>query len=154
MAGWHHWLDGRESQWTLGVGDGQGGLACCDSWGCKESDTTERLIWSDLTHILFSLFNSSSTYIWASQVPLVMENLPANAGDIKRWEFIPGFWKTPWRRAWKPTPVVSAGKSLGQRNLAGYSPLGHKEVDMIEATWHQLVQYIIYLKLHIPSPVM
>ena len=49
MAGWHHWLDGCESQWTPGVGDGQGGLACCDSWGRKESDTTERLIWSDLT---------------------------------------------------------------------------------------------------------
>ena len=48
MAGWHHWLDGRESEWTPGVGDGQGGLACCDSWGHKESDTTERLIWSDL----------------------------------------------------------------------------------------------------------
>ena len=47
MAGWHHWLDGRESEWTLGVGDGQGGLACCDSLGRKESDTTERLIWSD-----------------------------------------------------------------------------------------------------------
>ena len=41
MAGWHHWLDGRESEWTPGVGDGQGGLACCDSWGHKESDTTE-----------------------------------------------------------------------------------------------------------------
>ena len=48
MAGWHHWLDGRESQWTLGGGDRQGGLACCDSWGRKESDMTERLIWSDL----------------------------------------------------------------------------------------------------------
>ena len=47
-AGWHHWLDGRESRWTPGVGDGQGGLACCDSWGRKESDTTQRLIWSDL----------------------------------------------------------------------------------------------------------
>ena len=44
MAGWHHWLDGREFEWTPGVGDGQGGLACCDSWGLKESDTTERLI--------------------------------------------------------------------------------------------------------------
>ena len=42
------WPDGRESQWTPGVGDGQGGLACCDSWGRKESDTTEWLIWSDL----------------------------------------------------------------------------------------------------------
>ena len=48
MAGWHHWLDGRESQWSLGVGNGQGGRACCDSWGHKESDTTERLIWFDL----------------------------------------------------------------------------------------------------------
>ena len=48
MSGWHHWLDGRESERTPGVGDGQGGLACCDSWSHKESDTTERLIWSDL----------------------------------------------------------------------------------------------------------
>ena len=48
MAGWHHWLDGRESGWTPGVVDRQGGLACWDSWGHKESDTTERLIWSDL----------------------------------------------------------------------------------------------------------
>ena len=47
MAGWHHCLDGHESQWTPGVGDGQGGLACCDSLGRKESDRTERLIWSD-----------------------------------------------------------------------------------------------------------
>ena len=45
-AGWHHWLDGRESEWTPGVGDGQGGLACCDSWGRKELDMTERLNWS------------------------------------------------------------------------------------------------------------
>ena len=52
MVGWHHWLDGRESGWTPGVGDGQGGLACCDSWGRKESDTTERLIWSDLMIVL------------------------------------------------------------------------------------------------------
>ena len=47
MAGWHHRLDGRESEWTLGVGDGQGGLACCDSWGRKELDTTERLNWTE-----------------------------------------------------------------------------------------------------------
>ena len=55
MAGWRHWLDGRESEWTPGVGDGQGGLACCDSWGCKESDTTERLIWPDLIWYEFLL---------------------------------------------------------------------------------------------------
>ena len=43
MAGWQHQLDGDEFGWTLGVGDGQGGLACCDLWGCKESEMTERL---------------------------------------------------------------------------------------------------------------
>ena len=43
MAGWHHPLDGHEFECTPGDGDGQGGLACCDSWGFKESDTTERL---------------------------------------------------------------------------------------------------------------
>ena len=48
MAGWHHWLNGRESGWTLGIGDGQGGLVCCSSWGRKESDTTERLNWTEL----------------------------------------------------------------------------------------------------------
>ena len=48
MAGWHHWLNWHESQWSLGVGDGQEGLVCGDSWGHKELDTTERLIWSDL----------------------------------------------------------------------------------------------------------
>ena len=47
-AEWHHWLDGCESQWTPGVGDGQEGLACWDSWGRKESHTTEWLIWCDL----------------------------------------------------------------------------------------------------------
>ena len=41
MAGWHHRLDGHEFWWTPGVGDGQGGLVCCDSWGCKESNTTD-----------------------------------------------------------------------------------------------------------------
>ena len=49
MAGWHHWLNGRESEWTPGVGDGQRGLACCDSWGRKEPDTTEQLNWTDWT---------------------------------------------------------------------------------------------------------
>ena len=42
-VGWHHRLNGYEFRWTLGVGDGQGGLACCGSWGHKESDTTEQL---------------------------------------------------------------------------------------------------------------
>ena len=43
-----HWLNGHEFEWALGVGDGQGGLACCDSWGHKELDMTERLNWTEL----------------------------------------------------------------------------------------------------------
>ena len=48
MVGWHHRLYGREFEWTLRVGDGQGGLACWDSWSRKESDTTEPLNWTDV----------------------------------------------------------------------------------------------------------
>jgi len=48
MVGWLHWLDGHEFGWTPGVGDGQGGLACCSLWGHKESDTTERLSGTEL----------------------------------------------------------------------------------------------------------
>ena len=47
MAGWHNWPHGCESEWTLGDGDGQGALACCDSWGRKESDMTNWLNWTD-----------------------------------------------------------------------------------------------------------
>ena len=47
MAGWHHWLDGHEFVWTPGVGDGQGCLVCCDSWGRKELDMTEQLNWTE-----------------------------------------------------------------------------------------------------------
>ena len=43
MLGWHHLLNGHGFGWTLGVGGGQGGLACCGSWSCKESDMTKQL---------------------------------------------------------------------------------------------------------------
>jgi len=58
MAGWHHWLDGCEFGWTLGVGDGQGGLVCCNSWGHKELDTTEWLNWTDLICFYWKVTNS------------------------------------------------------------------------------------------------
>ena len=56
IAGWHHCLGGHEFGWTEGVSDGQGGLACCGSWGRKESDTTEWLSWTEL--------NSSMVWLW------------------------------------------------------------------------------------------
>ena len=52
MAGWHHRLDGCEFEWTPGVVDGQGGLACCDSWGCKVGhDWANELKWALIFHI-------------------------------------------------------------------------------------------------------
>ena len=51
MVGWHHWLNGHGFAWTPGVGGGQGGLECCGSGGCKESDMTERLKWTELNWI-------------------------------------------------------------------------------------------------------
>ena len=47
MVGWHHWLDGHECEQDLGVGGGQGSLACCSPQGCKESDTTKQLNWTE-----------------------------------------------------------------------------------------------------------
>ena len=80
MVGCHHQLDGHGFGWTLGVGDGQGGLACCSSWGCKELDTTEQLNWTELIGFPGGL---------------VVKNLPANAGDS---DSIPGPGRFPWRR--------------------------------------------------------
>ena len=62
VAGWHHWRDGREFEWTPGVGDGHGGLACCSSWGHKELDTTERLNWTENWYNISDLIHSANTY--------------------------------------------------------------------------------------------
>ena len=52
MVGWHHQLNGHAFGWTLRVGDGQGSLACCCSWGHKELDTTEWLNWTELCSLM------------------------------------------------------------------------------------------------------
>ena len=54
MDGWHHQLNGPGFGWSLGVGDGQGGLASCNSWGRKESDTTEQLNLTELNWTMFA----------------------------------------------------------------------------------------------------
>ena len=78
MAGGRHWLDGHESEWTPEVCDGQGGLACCDSWGCKESNTTKWLNWTELKYpdtlslrsIVYSCFKFLSNVFFYSCVQL------------------------------------------------------------------------------------
>ena len=60
MVRWHHLLDGHGFGCTLGVGDGQGGLVCCSSWGLKESDTTEWLNWTELVILSLGIYNPIS----------------------------------------------------------------------------------------------
>ena len=69
VAGWHYWLDGREFEWTAGDGDGQGRLACCDSWDRKESDTTEWLNWTDI-YIICYLLKMCTMFFSESQIIL------------------------------------------------------------------------------------
>ena len=92
MAGWHHQLDGHEFGWTPGVGDGQGGLACCDSWGHKESDKNEWLNWTELRcHWLWKHIKKKRNYEsrnhifkwtwvdywWLPDFLVMVKNLPA-----------------------------------------------------------------------------
>ena len=91
---WHHWLDGRESWWPLGVGDGQGGLAYCDSWGHKESDTTERLNWSKLTHLWPLGTLAMSVSIWINMT----------WGGKKYWHLV----------GWRPPVMLNILQYRGQ----------------------------------------
>ena len=70
----------------------------------------------------------------------MVKNLPVSAEDSGNMSLIPESGKIPWRKKWQPTPVFLPGKSHGQRRLAGYSPWGHKESDMTEATSHACTQ--------------
>ena len=94
VAGWHHQLNGHEFGWTPGVGVGQGGLACCDSWGRQESDTTEWLNWTERlwdeenkhryaqwhpVFILFSLFKfyvGTACSLWRILISIKKANKP------------------------------------------------------------------------------
>ena len=116
-------LDGRDSEWTPGVGDGQGGLACCDSWGCKGSDTTEWLNWTELT-------DGAS----------IIKNLTANAGDVGLIPISrrsPGegsgthssilAWETPWTE--EPGGLKETGWIIliKKKNRWNYSLLGKQK---------------------------
>ena len=84
MARWHHRLNGDESEWTPGVGDGQGGLVCCDSWGCKELDTTKRLNWTELKWLFILGFPHSSVGKesgWNAGDPVSVPGSGTSAGE-------------------------------------------------------------------------
>ena len=155
MVGWHHQLDGYESEQALGVGDGHGSLACCSPQGCKESDTTEWLNWTACWQILRTpkAYIKDGTRLHENEKPL-----PANdtgeicyrlrgtfanhiddehiAGQCRKLGFDPRVRKIPCRRKWQPTLVFLLGKFHGQRSLVGYSPQTCKALDTTE--WQTL----------------
>ena len=156
MVGRHHGLNGYEFEQTAGGSERQGSLAGCRSWGHEEEDTTEQLnnrligrlnslhTWG--TPDIFQVFNLAYLHLiphsspvrttllsikWGNGTSLVVQavkNLPA----MQKPGFDPWVRKIPWRREWQPTPVFLHGESPGQRNLAGYSPWGPKELDTTE----------------------
>ena len=124
MVGWHHRLNGHESEQTLGVGEGQGSLACCSPWGRKESDTTEWLNWTDLSISVYLSTVLGFSCGSASRVCL----------QCRRPRFDSWVGRIPWKRKWQPTPVSLPEKFHGQKSLSGYSLVGRKELDTIEHT--------------------
>ena len=102
--------------------------------GIKRNDSlTPATMWVNLESIMLSARRQPQETTWSDLISgfpdgLVVKNLPATCG------FDPWVGKIPWRRAWQPTPVFLPGEAHGQKNLAGYSPQGHKGSDTTEAT--------------------
>ena len=101
MAGWHHLLEGHGFVWTPGVGDVQGGLECCDSWGHKESDRTEQLNWTELPYYLHHSLASGQT--------TRREHSPSTENQIKN------FWAWPCPPEWDS---VSPSVSLSHQEVS------------------------------------
>ena len=101
MAGWHHRLDGHEFEWTLGDGDGQGGLVCYNSWGRKDSDMTEWLNWTELN----CRQKGSVTTVKYTQ------NIPTAKAYFRGENISPSLTRTP---TFKTHPVSYKGKNKKQ----------------------------------------
>ena len=93
MVGWHHWVDGHGFVWTLWVGDGQGGLVCCGSWGRKELDMTERLNWTDGWFISNIFRNKWKKLV--NSVVIVKDSMDQTLFKKKN------LWKNSWKDCFK-----------------------------------------------------
>ena len=122
MVGWHHRLNGRGFEWTAEVGDGQGGLACCDSWGCKESDMTEQLNWVS---------------VWSS---LVIKSIKF-CQQYRRPGFDLCVRKIPWRREWQFHSIIFFLENSKDRPSCQATVLGVVELDMTERLTHKLTTW-------------
>ena len=118
MVGWHHWLNGHGFGWTPGVGDGQGGLVCCNSWGRRESDTTEQLNWTELNWTAWSLALSTHLCLF---LECPCHDAPCNSfrfsgkcrpfGGSPLLSTSPPFFKVHWKSRSDPQIVTNSFKS-------------------------------------------
>ena len=129
MVGWHHWLNGCEFEWTLGVGDGQGGLVGCGSWVCKESDRTEQLNRTELTHQRMDRHNYYNVLLFSRK----------SKWSIDKCYNLEETWiHSEWKQsAIKHHILLLPGESQGQGSLVGCRLWGHTESDTTEATQQQ-----------------
>ena len=114
MAGWHHGLDGQEFEWTLRVGDGQGGLSCCDSWGHKESHTTEWLNWTELNwtfqeQLLCAKYKSLSMILTITQWDIIISIYRFLKTRVERWTNLPSHMLLSSDKWLLPTPTKRSG---------------------------------------------
>ena len=127
---------------------------CINSLTCSNNTFLIGLFWAlEIIHEMPRVVSGIEAIFRPSQVVLVVKNLPAKAGDIRR-RFDPWVRKIPWRRAWQSTPVFLPGESHRQRSLLGYSPSSHEELNTTEATYHagrggfqQMILIYYYWKL-------
>ena len=100
-VGWRHWLDGHGFGWTLGVGDGQGGVACCSSWGHKELDTNEQLNWTKLITGWDSRSTGTLGPLWPSTN---MQSVPTICTSCCIWCWWPHSYHALWSLGpcWRP----------------------------------------------------
>ena len=115
MAGWHHWLNERESKWTLGVTDGQGGLECWNSWGLKELDTTEQLSWTEKGEYTWDAMEGKSL-----GKRLRIEVILISSQEMR--------WLDGWCNGHELGQTLGDGEIQG--DLACCSPWGREELDM------------------------
>ena len=121
IVGWHHQLNGHEFGWTPAVGDGQGGLACWGSWGCKESDMTEWLNWTELNSQNTASAPSLYSPLWTLDEMLdlfILHERKVKVKSLNRvWLFV-----TPWTAACQDPPSMEFFRQQYWSGLPFLSP--------------------------------
>ena len=146
MAGWHHRLDGRESRWTPGVGDRQRGLACCDSWGHKESDTTEQLNWTELNWTEWARMRTGNSLSSNAKWQIKMLKRRCSISQSGQWKAQQWcrviFYDQKWQ---KLKHLTMWGTGENRWKLKILYPL--VEVKIVSPLWSVIYQYLIKLKV-------